>query len=169
MKRLCHNPALLLVDGCVMNWTEILNSALEGAEPQGAGGLRSPANEWLDFPKLTSWSEGRISSRYVIEEKVLNSRGFVFGGYYSFLADALLGLMTGTVLNEDQHFTTTDLRLQFFRPVNQGEIRIEGEVVNRSKRFVHGELSFYDASDKLLVKAFGIQTLLSKQDDGSYR
>ena len=89
----------------------------------------------------------------------MNSQGGLFGGYYGVLSDSILSLLAMTVLEENEYYVTTDLRIQFFRTINSGIIIIKGNVTNKSRSFVYGEASFYDQKESLLAKAYATLAL----------
>lgn len=135
-----------------LNWREMLDAQLAGEGQQG-NKPGSPSSETLPGPTLLSWQEGAITAQWEIEEKFLNSRGDLFGGYYGVLADTAACLTAMTAVKDDEYFKTTDLRLSYFRPAFSGMISIEGAVLNRSRSFLHAEVLFKNDQGKLLSKA----------------
>lgn len=148
-----------------IDWNQVLDSALNASRDGGGQiGLRSPAAEWLELPQLTRWAEGEVEASWPLDERALNSRGILFGGYYGVLADSLLALATMTVLASNEHFKTADLRLSFFRPVSEGALSLKAQVISRSRSLVHVEGSFYDEQDRLLARATAMQSVVLIED-----
>ena len=75
-----------------------------------------------------------------------------FGGWVGALSDHIVSICMFSALKEGEAFTTQDLQIKLFRPVTQGDIFIEGRVVNRSKSTGYVEAEWKNAEGKLLVK-----------------
>ena len=142
-----------------MDWKSILNDAINQKDKKSDKILDANILKHLSLPILKSWSEGTITAEWELDERFLNSRGGLFGGYYGVLSDSILSLLAMTVLEENEYYVTTDLRIQFFRTINSGIIIIKGNVTNKSRSFVYGEASFYDQKESLLAKAYATLAL----------
>ncbi len=132
-------------------WSDILDAVVNGTTINGVK-PGAPANETLSVPKVLGWESGKLQAEWTILENLHNSRGELFGGYYSVLADVALSYTAMTVLNDDERFKTVDLRVSWFRPATTGTITIDCEVINRSRSFVHTEALFKNPAGKLLCK-----------------
>ncbi|MFA5055623.1 MAG: PaaI family thioesterase [Dehalococcoidia bacterium] len=108
---------------------------------------------------MKSWSQGKISAEFHISEKYHNSRGHLFGGYFGVLADMTFCYTVMTVL-KDEGYSTSDLRITYFRPVSSGTLHIEGRVLHRSKKSVHVEALFNDDEGRLVAKADGVMSII---------
>jgi uncharacterized protein (TIGR00369 family) len=95
-----------------------------------------------DLPRLQGWLPGRVWAHWVVDPKMFHLGGAVFGGYLAALADQALGLATMTVVEDGEAFTTSDLRVSFFRPVARGSLHIEAQVVHRGHGMVQTEVVF---------------------------
>ena len=106
------------------------------------------------------WERGRVTLTWPVDERFLNERGVLFGGFLAALSDHALGLVTMSVLDEGEAFVTSDLRTSFFRPVKEGTLAIEAQVVHRSRNMVHAEVVSAGQDGKLVVKATATQVIL---------
>ncbi|HEV2963958.1 MAG TPA: PaaI family thioesterase [Candidatus Angelobacter sp.] len=68
-----------------------------------------------------------------------NPMGTVHGGVLCDIADAAIGTAHGTTLQENESFTSIDLRINFFRPLWKDEIRATARAVQIGKT-----VSFYN-------------------------
>ena len=68
-----------------------------------------------------------------------NPMGTVHGGVLCDLADAAMGTAHATTLDENESFTSIDLRINFFRPLWKDEIRATARAVQLGKT-----VSFYN-------------------------
>jgi len=65
-----------------------------------------------------------------------------------------------TILKGDEGFSTSDLRITYFRPVSKGTLHIEGRVLHHSRKSVHVEALFNDEDGKLVAKGDGIMSIM---------
>lgn len=144
----------------MFQWSTILNSIASGKKSPADYPSYAPCADHLIFPTLKSWEEGRVHAEWPVSEKFLNSRGHVFGGYFGVLADMTFCYTVMTILKGDEGFNTSDLRVSYFRPVSSGTLKIEGHVVNRTRRIIHVEAVFTDENGELVAKAAGVMAII---------
>ena len=135
-------------------WTDLLDRVVAGT------GDRPPAVEALNLPGIAGWEPGRVWQNWKIDPRYHHEGGALFGGYIAALADGLLGLTIATVLQESEAFTTSDLRVSFFRPAIEGVLRIEGRVIHRGRSLGHVEVDFTRDDGKLVAKATATQVIV---------
>ena len=144
----------------MFQWSTILNAVASGKKSPEDFPSYAPCADHLIFPTLKSWEEGRVHAEWPVSEKFLNSRGHVFGGYFGVLADMIFCFTVMTILKGDEGFNTSDLRISYFRSVSSGTLKIEGHVVNRTRRIVHVEAVFNDNEGRLVAKGDGIMSIV---------
>ena len=113
----------------------------------------------LKLPTIQGWEPGSVWGDWTLNKEMYHAAGSVFGGYLAALADSFTGLAMFTVLTDQESFTTSDLRLAFFRPVTT-DLHIVAEVLNRGRRQAHVEATFVDDRDKVAAKATATQVIL---------
>jgi uncharacterized protein (TIGR00369 family) len=139
-------------------WQTFLQENVEG-KPQDV-----PFVDALKLPRLGGWEPGRIWMRWKVDRGVFHPRGAVFGGYIAALADRALGLVTMSVMADDEAFTTADLSMNFFRPVYGDMLDIEAIVVHRGRSLVQTEATFTRDDGKLACKASASQAIIERRD-----
>lgn len=96
-----------------------------------------------------------------------NQQGTVHGGLLAELADAAIGTAHSTLMQQDETFTSIDLRIQFFRPVWQDKLIAVAKPVQSGQRITHYECLIYKDDGKVAAKASGIvMTLRGEQAKG---
>ena len=136
-------------------WGKLLDSMVEGREPS------IPFMETLPLPnRVVKWEPGRLWQEWPVDPCVFHPRGAVFGRFLAALADRSLFLTSLTVLEDHEAVTTADLKVSFFRPVSEGTLHIEGEVIHRGKSLVQVEVEFRRDDGKLAVKASASQAII---------
>ena len=114
----------------------------------------------LRLPLIDEWEAGRVRSSFEVDPDLKQPAGSLFGGYLSAVADELMGLAAVTVLDGESVPSTSDLRIQYFRPLVGGKVTVEASVYNRSRSSIHVEASFLNHEGKLAAKAWSVQTLI---------
>src|SRR2546422_8182023 len=87
-----------------------------------------PVGRLLGFV-LKSVEPGRAAFEMEADERDHNPMGTLHGGVYCGLADAAMGYAYAATLGEGEAFTTVELKINFLRPVRQGQLTAEAKVV----------------------------------------
>ena len=82
-----------------------------------------------------------------------NPMGTLHGGILCDIADAAMGMAFASTLAPDESFTTVELKINFFRPVWQAELKAEGAVVQRGRSVGYVECNITDEQNRLIAKA----------------
>jgi uncharacterized protein (TIGR00369 family) len=86
--------------------------------------------------------DGTIEVAFNASEAFVNPAGFIQGGFLAAMLDDTMGPALVAGLNPGDFAPTTDLHVQFLRPVRPGRLLGRGRVVRRGKEvgFLAGEL-----------------------------
>ena len=79
--------------------------------------------------------------------------GTLHGGILCDIADAAMGMAFASTLAPEESFTTVELKINFFRPVWQAQLRAEGTVVQRGRTIGYVECTITDEENRLVAKA----------------
>ena len=82
-----------------------------------------------------------------------NPMGTVHGGILCDIADAAMGMAFASTLAPEESFTTLELKVNFFRPIWQAQLRAEGTVVQRGRTIGYVECDVTDEENRLVAKA----------------
>jgi uncharacterized protein (TIGR00369 family) len=82
-----------------------------------------------------------------------NPMGTVHGGILCDLADAAMGIAYASTLEDDESFTTVELKINFLRPVWQTRLTAEGHVVQRGRSIGMVECDVTDGQGRLVARA----------------
>ena len=69
------------------------------------------------------------------------------------IADAAMGMAFASTLAEGESFTTVELKINFFRPVWNAQLKAEAKVLRRGSKIGYVECEITDESDKLVAKS----------------
>jgi uncharacterized protein (TIGR00369 family) len=79
--------------------------------------------------------------------------GTLHGGILCDIADAAMGIAFASTLAPEESFTTVELKINFFRPVWQAQLKAEGTVVRRGQTIGYVECTITDEKNRLVAKA----------------
>src|ERR1700741_5319707 len=82
-----------------------------------------------------------------------NPMGTLHGGDLCDIADAAMGMAFASTLAPEEAFTTVELKVNFFRPIWQAQLKGEGTVVRRGRTIGYVECDITDEEDRLDAKA----------------
>ncbi|MFL5871747.1 MAG: PaaI family thioesterase [Solirubrobacterales bacterium] len=102
-----------------------------------------PAAQLLGFKLVEIDPDaGTIEVAFTATEQFLNPAGTVQGGFLAAMLDDTLGPALVATLGDGEWAPTTNLHVQFLRPVAAGELRGHGRIVRRGRdvAFMAGEL-----------------------------
>jgi len=83
-----------------------------------------------------------------------NSSGLVHGAVIFALADTGMGAALLATLQEGEMFATVELQINYFKPVQGGELMCTSQLVNRSRTLANLESSIY-LGEGLVARANG--------------
>ncbi|WP_010502445.1 PaaI family thioesterase [Paenibacillus elgii] len=92
-------------------YRKVLNGELE----------QSPVERLMGL-KLISVEEGEATYEMQASEQHANPQGTCNGGIIGILADMAMGIAYGSSLQQDETFTTIEMKVNFFRPVWNAKI-----------------------------------------------
>ena len=98
-------------------------------------------------------AEGRATVVLAAGPQHANPMGTLHGGILCDIADAAMGIAFASTLAPDESFTTVELKINFFRPVWQAQLKAEGTVVRRGQTIGYVECTITDEKNRLVAKA----------------
>ena len=113
---------------------------------------RPPVSELIGF-EIAEASEGRVVVVLQAGTRHFNPMGTVHGGILCDIADAAMGMAFASTLGPDESFTTVELKINFFRPVWEAQLKAEGWVVRRGRNLGYVECEITDEGGQLVAKA----------------
>ncbi|HEX8180837.1 MAG TPA: PaaI family thioesterase [Pyrinomonadaceae bacterium] len=111
-----------------------------------------PIARLLGF-RLTAIEAGAAVVELAATEAHANPMGTLHGGVLCDIADAAMGLAYAATLNEDESFTTLELKINFLRPVWQAQLRAAARVVQRGRTVGLVECDVTDEQGRLIARA----------------
>jgi len=110
--------------------------------------------------------DGRATVTLSAGPQHANPMGTLHGGILCDIADAAMGMAFASTLAPEESFTTVELKINFFRPVWQAQLRAEGTVVQRGRTIGYVECAITDEEKRLIAKAASTCMVLRGQKAG---
>src|ERR1700756_5590789 len=98
-------------------------------------------------------ADGRATVILAAGPQHANPMGTLHGGVLCDIADAAMGIAFASTLAPEESFTTVELKINFFRPVWQAQLKAEGTVVRRGHTIGYVECAITDEENRLIAKA----------------
>jgi uncharacterized protein (TIGR00369 family) len=102
---------------------------------------------------MVEFEPDRTVLEFVAGPQHANPMGTLHGGILCDVADAAMGMAWASRIEEDETFTTLDLKINFFRPVWNARLLAEAKVLRRGKTIGYIECEVVDEADRLIAKA----------------
>lgn len=113
---------------------------------------RLPIADLVGF-RMTEIGNGRAVAILEAGPQHSNLLGTLHGGILCDITDGAMGLAFATTVGPHQSFTTTELKINFFRPVWKAQLRAEARVVYRGRTLGYLECDVTDERGRLIAKA----------------
>ena len=98
-------------------------------------------------------ADGRATVILAAGPQHANPMGTLHGGILCDIADAAMGIAFASTLAPEESFTTVELKINFFWPIWQAQLRAEGTVVQRGRTIGYVECDVTDEENRLVAKA----------------
>jgi uncharacterized protein (TIGR00369 family) len=131
-------------------------------EKWAAGGDPPQIAKLIGF-RMTEFAPDRTVMEFVAGPRHANPMGTLHGGILCDVADAAMGTAWASRLEENETFTTVEMKINFFRPVWSGTLVAEAKVVRRGKTLGYLECEITDDAGRLVAKA--ASTCMTLRDD----
>ena len=108
-------------------------------------------------------ADGRATVVLAAGPQHANPMGTLHGGVLCDIADAAMGIAFASTLAPEESFTTVELKINFFRPVWQPQLKAQGTVVGRGRTIGYVECEITDEENRLVAKAASTCMVLRDQ------
>ena len=116
------------------------------------GGQVAPIAKLLDF-RLTHVEPGSATVELDVTERFWNPMGSLHGGILCDIADAAMGLAYAAGLNDDESFTTIELKINYLRPFKEGHLKAVAKTVHRGRTVGVLDCEVFDDRGKIIARS----------------
>ena len=130
-----------------------MGKMLERSEAIIRGDAPQPPVARLIGFELVAVKPGEAVVEFQATEAHANPMGTLHGGVLCDIADAAMGIAYSSNLDEDESFTTLELKINFLKPVWQARLRAVGRVVKQGRTVGLVECDITDEKGSLVARA----------------
>ena len=109
---------------------------------------------------VVQFGEGKAVITMHVDERFHNPMGTLHGGIMTDLADASMGIALMSALGDEESFTTLELKMNFLRPVFEGELTAEAKVLHRGRTVALVESILKNKEGKEVARGSATQLVL---------
>ena len=113
---------------------------------------KMPFNALLGIRVLRYHSDG-LTVELAVKEELLNSARVLHGGVLATLADAAVGIALSRHFDGKRAMTTTELKINYMRPVAEGKVRARARLLKVGTRLCVGSVEMKNATDQMVAAA----------------
>lgn len=110
--------------------------------------------------KIEEADFGRVVISLENKKEFSQALGFMHGGMVATMLDTASGFAAFSVLDEGKHVVTSDLKINYLRPVVCKKVRCVGEVLKAGKSLIVVEANVLDEENKILAKMLGTMVVV---------
>ncbi|MGE8547473.1 PaaI family thioesterase [Alcaligenes sp. Marseille-Q7550] len=104
--------------------------------------------------------DGGATLRLPFSDQITHVAGVICGQVYMAAADTAMVLAVSSSLGEFRPMTTVSLNTSFVRPVSQGDVLVQAQVLKRGKSLAFGDVKLLDEQGRLVAHATTTYALL---------
>ena len=123
-----------------------IRKAVRGEAPS------APVAQLIGF-RVTEVDSGRAVVHLEATARHSNPMGTLHGGILCDIADAAMGIAYASTLEEDESFTTLELKINFLKPVWNSKLIATGRVVKKGRTVGMTECDVVDEKGSLVARS----------------
>lgn len=131
------------MEGIYLDHLDSLQKMLRGEVPA------PPIAQLLGF-NMVELDKGMAVFEMETSERLYNPMGTLHGGILCDISDAAMGCAFATTLEENESYTTIDIKLNFLKPVWKTNLRAVGKLIKRGNTIGLLECHVYDEKESLI-------------------
>jgi uncharacterized protein (TIGR00369 family) len=117
--------------------------------------------------ELTDIEEGKTNAILQVDQKHRQQNGFLHGGVIGTLVDVVMGFAAFTLVPEDQHVVTAEIKITFLSPSLSKYVHARGWVLKPGKKLHFCEAEVWEqqqGKNKLIAKASSSMAVIFPED-----
>lgn len=120
---------------------------------------KMPFNKLVGLRIIRGHSDG-VTIECAMRDELKNLAGVLHGGVAATLADAAVGIALAHHFKGRRPCTTTDLKINYLRPIERGKVTARSHLVRIGKKLCVGRVDLSDSQRKLAAVAVVTYLLL---------
>ncbi len=112
--------------------------------------------------ELVEIKKGRARVRLPFDRKLIHPLGIAHGGSIFSAADSAVAMALIGMLDKSESMTTIEMKINYIRAFDDGEIIAEAKIVHKGKTTAVGEVEVRDDKSRLVATASATYLILKK-------
>jgi acyl-CoA thioesterase len=112
--------------------------------------------------QLIDVKKGWAQLRLPFSEKLVHPYGIVHGGASFSLADSAVAMALLGLVDKDEQFTTVEMKINYIRPVDQGEITAEAIILEKGEKIALGDVTITNNQGRLVAKCLATYMIMKR-------
>ena len=112
--------------------------------------------------ELIAVKKGWAKIRLLYSEKLANGVGLAHGGAIFSPADSAVGMALVGLLNKDETVSTLEMKINYLKPVQGGDIIAEAKIIHRGTMTAIGDVEVRDDEGNLVAKGMATYAIFKK-------
>ncbi len=112
--------------------------------------------------ELVDIRKGWAKVKLPFAEKLLHPMGVVHGGAIFSVADSAVAMALVGMTRKGETIATVEMKINYLKPINGGEIVAEAKIVNKGSRIALGEVEVTNGKGDLVAKALATYMIIAK-------
>lgn len=114
--------------------------------------------------QLDYMEKGKVIMSAENKKEFSQAIDYMHGGMVATLLDTAGAYAALTLVGETEYIVTSELKINYIRPVISNKVFATGNVINRGKTIIVVEADLKDENDKLLAKMMGSMFVVSAKN-----
>ena len=112
--------------------------------------------------ELADIKKGWAKVRLPFAKKLVHPLGIAHGGAVFSAADSAVAMALIGLVEKDETFTTVEMKINYLRPFDEGEITAEAKIIYKGSRTALGDVEVRNAGGILMAKGLATYMILKK-------
>ncbi len=114
--------------------------------------------------ELADVKKGWAKVRLPFAGKLVHPLGIAHGGAIFSAADSAVAMALIGLVDRDETFTTVEMKINFLKPFDAGEIMAEARIVHKGARTALGDVEVRNGDGTLIAKGLATYMILKKDE-----
>ena len=110
--------------------------------------------------QLVDVKKGWAQLRLPFSEKLIHPYGIIHGGATFSLADSAVAMALLGLVGKNEQFTTVEMKINYLRPVDKGEMTAEAIILEKGKNIVLGDVTVTNEEGGLIAKCLATYMIM---------
>lgn len=113
--------------------------------------------------EIADIKKGWAKVRLPFARKLVHPLGIAHGGAIFSAADSAVAMALIGLVERDETFTTVEMKINYLRPFDKGEIMAEAQIIHRGGKTALGDVEVRNGDGTLIAKGLATYMILKKE------